>query len=251
MRKLVPYIFALSLFVLSVCKLSAQTTDKKEKYPFVYVCSSVQIPGGDLKDRFGTSFDIGGGLGYKFKSNIILGIESTYIFGNDVKENPLEGLLNQFNQITNMYGEISDITMRQDGLQIKATAGKIFPVFGSNQNSGIYLRGSFGFLQHKIYIENQGNNTPQVLDDYRKGYDRLCNGLMVSEFVGWQNFSSKSAMHFLIGFEISQAWTQNRRSWDFATNQKIDAQRLDLLYTFKIAYYIPFYKREATNYFYY
>ena len=96
-----------------------------------------------------------------------------------------------------------------------------------------------------------GNNTPQVLDDYRKGYDRLTNGLSVSEFVGWQNFGDKSAYHFMIGFEFTQAWTKNRRTWDYATNTKLDNPRLDLLYTFKVAWFIPFRKREVTGYFYY
>lgn len=223
---------------------------KVEVFPFAYATTSFQIPGGDLSKRFGNSFDIGGGLGYKLKSNVVLSVESTYIFGEEVKENTLEGLLNQFDQITNMYGDVAEINMRQAGFQIKATAGKIIPVFGSNGNSGIFIRGGIGLLQHKIYIENIHNNTPQVLDEYRKGYDRLCNGLQVSEFVGWQNFGANTAYHFMVGFELSQAWTQNRRSWDYATNQKISGQRMDMLYTFKVAYFIPFVKREVTNYFY-
>ena len=244
-----------TFIICAYCSLTISAQEKtkniSEAFPFVYATTSYQVPGGDLEKRFGNSWDIGGGAGFKLKSNIILGIESTYIFGNDVKQNTLVGLLNQFDQITNIYGDVSEILMRQAGFQFKVTAGMVFPVFGSNANSGIFVRGGLGLLQHKIFIENIHNNTPQVLGDYREGYDRLCNGLMASEFVGWQNFGSKSSYHFMLGFELSQAWTQNRRSWDYATNQKISDQRLDLLYTLKFAYFIPFIKREVTNYFYY
>lgn len=248
----VKYLSILLLLASSTAGFAQNNNKKKaEAFPFAYATTSFQQPGGDMADRFGNSWDIGGGLGYKLSSNFIFGVESTYIFGENVKQNTLEGLLNQFDQITNIYGDVSEITMRQAGFQVKVTAGKILPVFGSNANSGFFIRGGLGLLQHKIYIENIHNNTPQVLDAYRKGYDRLCNGLMMSEFVGWQNFGTNTAYHFMLGFELSQAWTQNRRSWDYATNQKIDDSRLDLLYTVKFAYFIPFLKHDVTNYFYY
>jgi len=239
----------IAVFALNV---SAQNSESKpEGFPFVYATYSFQVPSGDLQKRFGVSSEIGGGAGYKTSTNWVLGAEASYIFGNDLKENPLENIMNSNNQITNMYGEPSTIKMRQAGMQIKGTVGKIFPVSKNNGNSGIFIRGGVGLLQHKIYIENVGNNTPQVLGDYRKGYDRMCNGLSLSEFIGWQNFSNKGGYHFFVGFEFVQAWTKNRRAWDFSTNQKIEGQRLDLLYSIKIGWFIPFRKRQATGYFYY
>jgi hypothetical protein len=239
--------------ILFATAIKAQEKKKKkaDKFPYVYATYSLQIPGDDLVTRFGTSSDIGGGVGYKTETNWTIGVEASYIFGNDVKENPLENLLNSHNQITNMYGEPSQIKMRQSGLRISGNVGKIFAVSHTNKNSGIYLRGGIGFLQHKIYIENDGNNTPQVLNDYRKGYDKLCNGMSFSEFIGWQNFSNNGGFHFIVGFEFVQAITENRRTWDYATNTKIEGQRLDLLYTFKIAWYIPFRRQQSNQYFYY
>lgn len=239
----------LTFFVLSTY---AQNTDPKpENFPFVYATYSLQVPGGDLSDRFGVGSDIGGGVGYKTSGNWVFGAEASYIFGSDIKENPLENIMNSDLQITNMYGEPSQINMRQAGMQLKATFGKIIPILPSNKNSGIFLRGGIGFLQHKIYIENVGNNTPQVLGDYRKGYDRMTNGVAFSEFIGWQNFSNEGAYHFLVGFEFIQALTENRRTWDYATNQKLDGQRLDLIYSFKVAWFIPFRQRQSAGYFYY
>ena len=235
-----------------VYKTAAQKTETKpESFPFVYGTYSFQAPGGDLSTRYNVSSEIGGGAGYKTSSNWIFGAEATYIFGTDVKENTLVNLLNSDNQITNMYGEPSQINMRQSGMQLKATIGKIIPVLPTNKNSGILIRANIGFLQHKIYIENVGNNTPQVLGNYRNGYDRMCNGFAVGEFIGWQNFSSNGAYHFLVGFEFTQAFTENRRAWDYATNQKIEDQRLDLIYALKLAWFIPFRQRQSSGYFYY
>ncbi len=252
MTKIAPYIVLaiFSSFILS--NTFGQTKDTRESFLYVYGTYAIQIPGGDLSDDFGNGSDAGGGLGYKTKSGWMLGTEATYFFGNKVKNNTLEGLLNSDDQITTMFGEPGRIVMREAGYKIMGSVGKIFTGWGSNSNSGLLVRANAGFLQHKIYIESIGNNVPQVLGEYSKGYDRLCNGLMVGEFIGWQNFSNNGAYHFIIGFEFTQAFTANRRSWDFATNQKIDKQRLDLMYAIKLGYYIPLFRhRPSTGYFYY
>jgi hypothetical protein len=241
----------LSLISLTSVTVNGQTKEKKELFPYVYATYSLQIPSGDLVNDFGEGSEIGGGAGVKTKLNWMIGAEATVLFGGEVKQNTLEGILNSSNQITNMYGEPGMITMRQSGFKVIGTLGKIIPVFGVNQNSGIFIRGNLGFLQHKIYIESNGNNVPQVTGDYVKGYDRLCNGILIGEFIGWQNFSTKGAYHFIIGFEFTQAFTENRRDWDFATQQKIDTKRLDLIYALKLGYYIPFRQKQSTGYFYY
>ena len=177
-------------------------------------------------------------------------VETTFIFGSRLKEDPLDSISTENGQIINMYGDYAQVNLTERGFNGKFAVGKIIPVFGCNQNSGLYLRGSIGLLQHKIYIENKGSNTPQIIREYSKGYDRLTNGVSFTEFIGWQNFSNKNAFHFFVGFEFTQAFTQNRRSWDFATNQAMDENRIDLLYGIKIGWYIPFISKPATDYYY-
>ncbi len=251
MKIFCPCFAILSLISLTSVTVNGQSKEKKELFPYVYATYSLQIPSGDLVTDFGEGSEIGGGAGIKTKLNWMIGAEATLLFGGEVKQNTLEGLLNSSNQITNMYGEPGIISMRQSGFKVIGTLGKIISVFGVNQNSGILIRGNLGFLQHKIYIESDGNNVPQLMGDYVKGYDRLCNGMMVGEFIGWQNFSNNGAYHFIIGFEFTQAFTENRRDWDFATKQKIDDNRLDLIYALKLGYYIPFRQKQSTGYFYY
>ncbi len=246
------FIITLLMLVLPLKNVFSQDSENKSaQFPYVYATYSLLFPGGDLSERFGISSEIGGGAGYKTQTNWMVGLEASYIFGPNVKENPLEPIINSEGEITNMYGESAQINLREAGMQLKMTAGKIFSFGNINPNSGIFIRAGLGFLQHKIYIENLGNNTPQVLGDYRKGYDRMCNGLSTSECVGWQNFSDQGAYHFLVGFECTQAFTQNRRAWDYTTNSRMDEKRLDIIYTLKAAWFIPFHQKPATGYYYY
>jgi hypothetical protein len=239
------------LIPLSLKSQTEKKPEKLESFPYIYALYGFQMPGGDLADVYGAGNEAGGGAGFKTKTGCMLGLEASVFFGGEVKQNTLQELMNSDNQITNMYGEPGSINMRQTGFKVMGTLGKIFPVFGSNSNSGIFIRGNMGLLQHKIYIESVGNNIPQLSGDYVKGYDRLSNGLMIGEFVGWQNFSKNGAYHFILGFEFTQAFTENRRDWDYATYQKIDGKRLDLMYALKLGYYIPFRQKQSTGYFYY
>jgi hypothetical protein len=231
---------------------SSQDKNTKETIPFIYATYSAQLPGGDLSKKFGFSNDIGGGTGMKTKNNWMLAAEATYTFGQNVKENPILIITNSDGTLTDIYGEEATLLFWQRGYQIKITFGKIFPVLNSNNNSGIYLKGSIGYLQHKTWIENRNNNTPQIQGDYQQGYDRLCNGLAFSEFIGWQNWSETKGYNFFVGFEFTQGFTKNRRTWDFSTNSKIEEQRLDLIYAIKIGWYIPFKRKQsATKYYFY
>lgn len=243
--------FTIVVFLFCITFLPAQEQNKAERFPYLYGTYSLQVPGGDMAKRFGISSDIGAGLGYKTKTNWLIGVEATFIFGNKLKEEPLTNILTESGQIIDQFGYFAPVAENERGLHFKASLGRIITVKGSNANSGILLRGAVGYLQHHINITNAENSTPQISGEYKYGYDRMCAGLSVNEFIGWQQFSEKRPIHFLIGFEFTQAFTKNMRKWDFETNSNLKENRLDLLYAFKIAWYIPIRQRMATQYFYY
>lgn len=250
MNRINKYTFTLIAITLAL-SLSAQKSDEGESIPFLYATFAVQQPGGDLATRFGNSSDIGAGVGIKTKSNWMLSLEGTYLFGKSVKENPIMSITNIDGTITDIYGEESTLVFWERGMHWRGTVGKIIPVSKRSPSSGIFIRGSLGLFQHKIWIENRNNNTPQIQGDYQKGYDKLCNGLSITEFIGWQNWSEHKGFNFFVGFEFMQAWTQNRRAWDFPSNQKISDPRLDLISSLRIGWFIPFKRRQASNHYYY
>src|SRR5204863_8304518 len=129
-------------------------------------------------------------------------------------------------------------------------AGKVFNVLSPNPNSGLMATVGAGLLQHKIRIENDDANAPQVLGDYVKGYDRLTNGLSITESVGWIYFGKNHIANFNFGFEFTQAFTKNRRSYNFDEMRKDDTNRLDLLYGFRVSWIIPFYGSKPKEFYY-
>ena len=241
------------IFVVFPQFLFSQTIkDTKLFVPMISVSYSLQVPGGDLAQRFGINSTCGASFMMKTKSNFLFGIDGNFLFGSDVKENGiLDSISTSNGQVINIFGEYAGIKFFERGFYINAKAGKIFPVFGPNENSGLLINTNIGLLQHKIRIENDGNNTPSILNDYAKGYDRLTNGLAISEFVGYMYFGNNGRVNFYAGVEFTQAWTKNRRSWNFDTMQKDDQLRHDYLYALKFGWIITLHKKMTDKVYYY
>jgi len=210
-----------------------------------------QLPGGDMALRFGNNFNVGGTFQWKTRTNWIFGVDGSFIFSDDVKESGvLDKIRTSQGFIIGEDGFYADVFMYERGFNFDAKAGKIFPVIGPNPNSGLMATLGVGLLQHKIRIEDKGNTAPQISEDYRKGYDRLTNGLSLTEFLGYINFSNRRLINFMAGFEFTQAFTKSRRDLDFDTMMQDTKSRLDLLFGIRAAWIIPFYKRTPREYYY-
>jgi hypothetical protein len=243
------------LFVV-ICNISAKSQinpkDSAFAIPLIFGNYAYQFPEGHLKQRFGSNSAIGAMFLYKTKKNWVLGIDGNFIFSQNVKELDLfsniatsQGMLIQHN------GMLATISFFQRGFLSSLKAGKIFPVFGPNKNSGIMVLGSGGLLQHKIRIHNPGNQVPQIQGDYKKGYDRLTNGFAASGFLGYMYLSNNRLYNFFAGVEFVHAWTQSRRDIDFDTMIKDETKRRDILYGAKVGWIIPIYKKMPQRYYYY
>jgi hypothetical protein len=66
---------------------------------------------------------------------------------------------------------------------------------------------------------------PQVQGAYAKGYDRLTNGPAISQYIGWLHLDRKKLVNFNAGIEIIEAFTQNRRDFNFDQMKKDDSKR--------------------------
>ena len=201
------------------------------------------LPDGDLKDRFGNSSEIGAGLEYMTKeNNWIVGVHFGYFFGKEVKEDVLINLRTPEGNIIGSNGNWANIQLLERGIHSNILVGKLFPLIKNNRRSGLRLTLGLGVLQHKIRVQ-QDSQTPiaQITGDYAKGYDRLSNGLSITEFVGYQHLSNNRLVNFYFGFEFVQAFTENRRDWDFTLDLKDDTKRTDLLMGIKFGWILPFY----------
>ncbi len=221
-------------------------------FPMIGATFGYQFPGGDLADRFGNNFNVGGVFQWKLQSNWILGIEGDFLFGDEVKENNiLDKYKTPDGNIIDEHGHYANVLLYQRGLKFEVRIGKIFPVIGPNKNSGIMACIGLGYLQHKIRIETPESAIPYISGEYSKGYDRLTTGPEITEFLGYVNFSNSRLVNFYGGIECTQAFTKNRREINFDTGLKDDKSRLDLLFGIRIGWVFPLYKRSADKFYMY
>lgn len=251
MNKIICHFSFLFLFISGQVFSQVNIKDSAITTSLVQVTYSYQVPGGDLSKRFVSDNAIGLGYLYKSKKNWLLGADGFFMFRDSIKEtNILDSIVTSDGNIIDGNGTYAEIHLYERGFHMGIKAGKLFPVIGPNPNSGIFILGGIGLLQHKIRIENRDNSAPQISKEYKKGYDRLTNGLALSEFIGYMHLGNSKLVSFYAGVEFVQAWTQNRRSYNFDLMGPDNTKRLDLLYTIKVGWILPLYKRSPDAFYY-
>jgi len=254
MRKLFSKVFYALVLIGMVLPLSAQVNirDSVIFTPMIDFSYGYKIPGGDMADRFGANSEIGIAFLIKTKKNILFGVDWNYIFGNEVKDVSFSnGFRDQFGGVLANNGLYSEVYFTERGFSLSAKVGIIIPVLSPNPNSGIMIMGGVGMLQHKIKIEDRFQEVPLLSgENYFPGYDRLSNGVMFTEFIGYRLLSSRKLVNLFGGFEFSQALTKNRRDINYDTGLKDSEQRLDLQMGIRIGFTLPLYKQVTHDYYY-
>ena len=209
-----------------------------------------QFPLGDMADRFGNNGLVGTEVTYKLRNGFTFGVEGGLIFGRSVNQAGfLDSLVTPDGYFIGYNGLYGNVALFERGYNVSATVGKVFPAFGSNPNSGIYIRLGGGLLQHKIKITDTEDFLYYLNNDYVKGYDRLTNGFMLSQYVGFLNLDPRHLLNFHVGALVQEGFTQNRRSWNFDERRQETDKRLDVLVGLRGTWLLLFYgKREQRQY---
>ncbi len=244
--------FLIALFLLH-CSVQAQVNvrDSAMNIPMFYATYAYQVSKGDAGKRFGNNQSIGGGFQYKIKKNWLFGAEFNYMFGGRIKnqESILSSIVNSDGALITSSGEYAQVNFTEAAYNFSVKFGKIFPVFGSNPNSGIYISLQPGFLQHKIKINNPNNTAPQLAGDYKYGYDEMASGFCATEFLGYMYMGNHRLLSFYAGIECTQAFTVNRRAYNFNTMTHNSGQNHDYYYSFRFGWIVPLYKRTPVGYY--
>jgi hypothetical protein len=207
---------------------------------------------GDLADRFGYLNHVGILAGYKTSKNWFWGIDANYHFGSRIRiADPLAELRDSKGNITDQNGDIANVFLTARGFNANIAVGKLIPVLSPNVNSGILIHGGVGYLAYKLRIDTPDHVVPQIELDYRKGYDRLTNGINFHQFIGYLFLANRGFVNFYGGFYAQEGLTRNQRSIFFDTpNVPVSkAQRLDIQLGFKLGWIVPVYKRVPKNYY--
>lgn len=221
------------------------------KYFGVGFSFSGYVPGGDYADRFGEHYSIMVSPQYKSKKAWILSANAQFIFGNNVKQpNLLQNLRTENNEILDEDGQTAAILLFQRGYSLSLRAEKLFPTNKErNQNSGFIAGAGVGFIQHKIRIEHQNNRVPQIEEEYEKGYDRLSNGMLLEQSIGYYHVSLTKLINFKIEFVLNQGFTQSRRDYNFDDMAKDNTKRLDIFTGIRATILLPLYRRQANDFY--
>jgi hypothetical protein len=253
---LCPTMFALFVsvgFFLISNSASAQRNvrDSVVFSPHISFNYGLQLPAADMEQRFGVNSAVGLAFHLKTKKNWIFGAEWSYLFGKQVNEEGLmQNLTTDGGFIINNEGGLAKVLILERGSITTVNVGKILSLKNSNPNSGIMIKGGVGLMQHKIRLETQEDLVTQLEGEYIKGYDRLTNGIVFSQFLGYFHMSDNKLSNFYAGFEFYEGFTRGRRELNFDTQVKDNAPRTDILYGFKVGWVIHMYKRTGREFYY-
>ncbi len=214
---------------------------------------SLQIPFGELADRYGLNSDVGIHSFFMLRNNFTFGLEFNYMFGSQLKGDAthiFDNLKTSNGQILNTQGEYANYVLSERGFFTGGKIGKVF-YLKKGKKTALITNIGIGLLQHKIRIEVEGNNVPGIIGDYSKGYDRLTNGLAINQFIGIGHLPLYSPINFYVGIEINEAWTKNRRNFNFDTMEKDNHLRHDYLFGIKAGWIITIYKQDIKQYYYF
>lgn len=200
-----------------------------------------QKPSNDLALRFGKTLGVGGGVEYvKIPSGWSYSLSAQYLFGNEVNEDVLSKIRTTDGNIIGETNSYADVALRMRGLLTTASVGRIIKLHDNgNRFGGIRVAVGGGWLNHHIRIQdNTQGSVPHLDVPYAKGYDRYTSGIAFSQFVGYQMVSRNRTFNFFAGFEFTEAFTRNRRRFNFDTMLRDDLKRQDVLYGVRIGWSI-------------
>jgi hypothetical protein len=188
---------------------------------------------------------------FKTKYNWILGVNGSYFFGNQIKEELFENISTSKGEIITREGKLADIRLFERGFTVSGTIGRLITFQRPNPNSGLSVNFGFGFIQHKVRIEVINNDVPQLSKEYKKGYDRLSNGFLMTQSIGYMYLSNNRLANVYFGFDLMEGFTRNRRSFDYDSMQQDTHKRVDILFGARLAWILPLYKKAPQDFYIY
>ncbi len=249
-------VYLLSVFLLAFAFVSNAQKNHRDSSIFIPTLGmnySYHLVGGDMANTFGNNSAVGADFTLKFKSQWIVGTSFEYYFSDKVNNQELyfKDITNEKGYIIDGNGQFAEVFLFERGFNIQIFGGYQFDFWSPNPNSGPFIQVGMGFMQYWVRIENPGFTAPQIKDEYKKLYDRLSNGFSTTQFFGYRLMGSRNLTNFYFGIELTQAWTQNRRSYNADLSAADPGRHFDMLTGFKVGWIIPFYAKAPKQYYYY
>ena len=213
---------------------------------------TAQFPFGNMRDRFGFNSLFGMHLAYKTKKNWMFGVEGSFLFGTTVRESYiLDNISLSSGQLIGQNNDLITPKLQEMGASLKFNFGKVVPLSEKYPDAGLLFLTGFGFLSHKIAINVRASSLPQLDKTYRKGYDRMANGPVISQFIGGVFMARRKYVSAYAGLQFDLAFTQGRRPYDFYTMAPLHDKRIDMFLGIRIGWIIPVFTQTSEKEYYY
>ncbi|MCH2023133.1 MAG: hypothetical protein MK207_11710 [Saprospiraceae bacterium] len=201
----------------------------------------VHLPLADMAENFIYNFTLSGKVQYILSNNLTFGLVGDYQFADDVKTDVVFILRDAEGFLIDRFGQLADVQFGQRGFFLGGSISYLIPVFKKYKRSGIEVRFEGGYQQHWVRIEVIGGEVFALSGDYKKGYDRMTSGFAMRQYIGYRHLDKKRLLNFFAGFDIMEAFTRNRRGFNFDTMQEDNKDRIDILLGFRLGVTLPVY----------
>lgn len=228
--------------------------DKSGDKPKIWleITYGAHLPAGILAQRFGFTTSVGGDVVRRVPSRWFYGVSGYYFFGYDLREDPLANYRTAQGSILDQDREIGIMSADERGFYVGGIVGKIIPFIPSLPNAGIRVSLSGGYLQHFIRLKDDNARIPLLQGDYAKGFDRLTDGVALTEFVGFHYASPRGFFSAYIGTEFTQGFTHSVRAYQYDLGPTRDeTTRLDLLNGLRIGWTLEIGQKKKASEVYY
>lgn len=218
--------------------------DKDAKPPNGFLIDfsyGIHLPLADMAENYKYNFSLAGKVQYIFSNNLAVGLVGDFQFIDDMKTDVVANLREEEGFIIDRFGQLSDVQLGQRGFFLGASISYLIPMLKDYKRSGIEVRFEAGYEQHWVRIEVLGSDIFALSDEYKKGYDRMTTGFAMRQYIGYRHLDRNRLLNFFGGFDIMQAFTKNRRGYNFDTRQEDNRDRIDILVGFRIGITLPIY----------
>ncbi len=200
-------------------------------------------PLADLELRYGYMNGVGLDLNYKTKKNYLFSACYNFYFGRNIRD------IDYIDIFKDSHGSVFTneaipvfVNASMRGSQMHVNLGKLFPVFPKKPQLALHFQLGAGFLQHKYLFS--APNSQQFSREYLKGYDRLSNGLSIVQTAGITHLGLRKRINFNLAFELTEAFTRNRRYYDYATMGTDTKSYMDIILSLKGSWILPITTRD-------
>lgn len=227
--------------------------------PMFVASGGVDLPAASYASRFGLGYEAGAGFWVKTRRGWLFGVEYSYLFTSKVREAVLDSIrlrsVSTPNQLVGKDGLFADVRVTGRGykfptLKIGRVWSGVQLLPGASVNGGAFALLGVGFWQHKINFEDVAGTATPLSGAYVKGYDRLTNGLALTQNLGYLYLSRRRRVNCFLALELTEGFTRNRRAWDFSTAQRDTRARFDVLIGARVGWLFTVYKKLPRSYYY-